>query len=126
MNANLRLNFYNILPQQEQRAVDLPSSTQRVHSVVFASLIAFIADLLTKEIEKAERVQSEVRNDDLWLRDAGDPMDVAVLSSSGYALLDHAAIRAARKWRFEPEIRNGRPVIAFVEMPVEFVLTDAR
>ncbi len=56
----------------------------------------------------------------------GDPMDVAVLSSSGYALLDHAAIRAARKWRFEPEIRNGRPVIAFVEMPVEFVLTDAR
>ena len=56
----------------------------------------------------------------------GDPMDVAVLSSSGYALLDHAAIRAARKWRFEPEIRNGRPVVAFVEMPVEFVLTDAR
>lgn len=56
----------------------------------------------------------------------GDPMDVAVLASSGYALLDHAALMAARKWRFEPEIRNGRPVIAFVEMPVEFVLTDSR
>ncbi|MAM95178.1 energy transducer TonB [Parvibaculum sp.] len=56
----------------------------------------------------------------------GDPMDVAILASSGYALLDHAAIKAARKWRFEPEIRNGRPVVAFVEMPVEFVLTDAR
>lgn len=57
---------------------------------------------------------------------SGDPMDVAVLASSGYALLDHAAIRAARKWRFQPEIRNGRPVVAFVELPVEFVLTDAR
>ncbi|GMV61854.1 MAG: hypothetical protein AMXMBFR74_10230 [Parvibaculum sp.] len=56
----------------------------------------------------------------------GDPMDVAVLASSGYALLDHAALMAARKWRFEPEIRNGRPVIAFVEMPVEFVLTGSR
>ncbi|WP_421864684.1 TonB family protein [Parvibaculum sp.] len=56
----------------------------------------------------------------------GDPMDVAILASSGYALLDHAALKAARKWRFEPEIRNGRPVVAFVEMPVEFVLTDAR
>lgn len=56
----------------------------------------------------------------------GDPMDVAVLASSGYALLDHAALAAARKWRFAPEVRDGRPVIAFVEMPVEFVLTDAR
>ena len=56
----------------------------------------------------------------------GDPLDVSVLASSGYALLDHAALKAARKWRFQPEIRNGRPVIAFVELPVEFVLTDAR
>lgn len=56
----------------------------------------------------------------------GDPLDVHVLDSSGYALLDHAAVRAVRKWQFQPAIHNGRPVVAFVELPIEFVLTEAR
>lgn len=53
---------------------------------------------------------------------AGNPAEVSLLESSGYALLDHAAIRAARGWQFEPERRGGKPVTAFVHIPVRFAL----
>lgn len=52
----------------------------------------------------------------------GNAAEVTILESSGYALLDHAAIRAARGWQFEPERRGGRPVIAWVHIPVHFAL----
>jgi protein TonB len=56
------------------------------------------------------------------LDDEGNAAEVIILESSGYALLDHAAIRAARGWQFEPERRGGRPVIAWVHIPVHFAL----
>ncbi|MGB6087825.1 TonB family protein [Parvibaculum sp.] len=56
------------------------------------------------------------------LDDEGNAAEVIILESSGYALLDHAAIRAARGWQFEPERRDGRPVIAWVHIPVHFAL----
>lgn len=52
----------------------------------------------------------------------GNPAEVSILESSGYALLDHAAIKAARGWQFEPERRGGKPVTAFVHIPVRFAL----
>ncbi|MBX3505510.1 MAG: TonB family protein [Parvibaculum sp.] len=53
---------------------------------------------------------------------AGNPAEISLLESSGYALLDHAAMKAARDWQFEPERRGGRPVAAFVHIPVRFAL----
>lgn len=53
---------------------------------------------------------------------AGNPAEVSLLESSGYALLDHAAMKAAQDWQFEPERRDGRPVAAFVHIPVRFAL----
>ena len=41
-----------------------------------------------------------------------------ILTSSGHAALDHAAVVAVRKWRFD-----GGPGV--VEVPVEFVLAGA-
>ena len=47
---------------------------------------------------------------------------VAVRKSSGYAVLDREALRVAREWRYQPGIRNGRPVAATLLQPVAFRL----
>lgn len=50
----------------------------------------------------------------------GDPQRVEVLRSSGFSLLDEAALAAVRRWRFEPARIDGRPVPAIVQVPVRF------
>ncbi|MCW5772172.1 MAG: energy transducer TonB [Rhodospirillaceae bacterium] len=53
---------------------------------------------------------------------AGTPQRVVVFRSSGYPNLDEAAIDAVRGWRFEPMVRGGRAVVAWVQVPVRFRL----
>ncbi len=52
----------------------------------------------------------------------GVPTDIAVVERQGARdhALDRAAVETARQWRFEPAIRDGRPVEATVRLPVEF------
>ena len=52
----------------------------------------------------------------------GVPTDVQVVERSGDRdrAFDRAAIEAARQWRFQPATRNGEPVAATVQLPVEF------
>jgi protein TonB len=50
----------------------------------------------------------------------GRPVEVEVRHSSGHDVLDSAALRAVRKWRFEPARLGGRQVNARVEIPVRF------
>ncbi|MBI3268465.1 MAG: energy transducer TonB [Planctomycetes bacterium] len=45
-----------------------------------------------------------------------------ILASSGHPVLDEAALRAVKEWRFEPARQAGRPVESHVELPVEFRL----
>jgi periplasmic protein TonB len=47
---------------------------------------------------------------------------IAVLRDAGYERLTNAAISAARKGRFKPATRNGRPVRDKVRIPFRFVL----
>jgi len=47
---------------------------------------------------------------------------VTVLRTSGFPLLDRAALKAVRSWRFEPAREGGRPVAAELIQPVEFRL----
>jgi len=54
----------------------------------------------------------------------GTVADVVVSETSGYAVLDAAAAKAVRGWRFEPGIRFGRPVAMRVTVPVRFRLKD--
>lgn len=49
---------------------------------------------------------------------------VRLRQSSGYRLLDEAAVEAVKKWRFVPAIRAGAPVAGSVDVPVSFKLTD--
>jgi len=53
---------------------------------------------------------------------AGNPAEVILWRSSGFALLDRAALAAVRQWQFEPARRDGQPIAAWVEVPIRFSL----
>lgn len=52
----------------------------------------------------------------------GSSGDIIVWRSSGYALLDAAALRAVRDWAFEPASVGGRRIASWVEVPVRFAI----
>ena len=51
----------------------------------------------------------------------GNVLNVEVEKSSRNRNLDRAAMEAARKWKFNPEMRNGAGVQSRVRVPVDFV-----
>jgi protein TonB len=54
----------------------------------------------------------------------GSPLKVTVEKSSRFRELDQAALQAVKAWKFNPEIRNGRPVEGWVLVPIDFKLTE--
>ncbi len=54
----------------------------------------------------------------------GLPHDISVEVSSGYPVLDSAALSAVRDWRFVPATRGNTPVPAVAEVPVRFQLEN--
>lgn len=55
----------------------------------------------------------------------GVPVDVSIDDRSGSRELDRSAMQAVRQWRFQPALRNGKPVQASVRVPVEFALQNS-
>lgn len=55
----------------------------------------------------------------------GRAQDLMVATSSGFARLDDAALDTVRRWSFLPAKQAGRPVSAWVLVPVTFELGDA-
>jgi protein TonB len=53
---------------------------------------------------------------------SGESDQLVLKRSSGYALLDEAAMEAVRKWRFRPARRGDKQIISWVEIPVRFRL----
>jgi len=53
---------------------------------------------------------------------AGRPSQVSVESSSGYPLLDEAAVSAVRAAQFRPYSEGGVPRTVWVRVPINFVL----
>lgn len=53
----------------------------------------------------------------------GRAAEVDLARSSGFPLLDAAAIQAVRRWRFTPARAAGLPVSSRVEVPVHFSLS---
>lgn len=49
---------------------------------------------------------------------------VRVHRSSGYAILDHAATAAVKRWTFLPRVVGGQRLISTIEVPVNFSLRD--
>lgn len=54
----------------------------------------------------------------------GEPLSVRISRSSGYRILDDAAARAVRRWRFRPLSGGVGVAIARVDVPIAFRLTD--
>lgn len=54
----------------------------------------------------------------------GHPLTVDVVTPSDHPVLNDAARKTIRRWRFEPGRRAGLPVTAFVEVPVVFKLRN--
>ena len=55
---------------------------------------------------------------------SGQVADITIAKSSGYALLDDAAMDAVRRWRFRSASGSDGPVDTIVEVPVTFKLED--
>jgi periplasmic protein TonB len=55
---------------------------------------------------------------------AGLPINVSVAESSGFSILDSAAVNAVEQWRFVPATRAGAPVAATADIPLRFRLVD--
>jgi len=52
----------------------------------------------------------------------GECGELVLGQSSGYALLDQAALKAVRTWRFRPARRGDEEIVSWVEIPVRFRL----
>lgn len=52
----------------------------------------------------------------------GRATKVSIARSSGYGVLDQAALRAVKQWRFQPRTIAGVPSAGTVEVPVNFGL----
>ncbi len=49
---------------------------------------------------------------------------IVVAGSSGYRILDGAAVRAIRQWRFRPALREGVRIRSEIRIPVRFSLRE--
>lgn len=58
----------------------------------------------------------------VMVNEEGKVTNLFVKQSCGYHLLDEAALKAVRQWRFRPATRLGKSVSASVEIPIRFVL----
>lgn len=47
---------------------------------------------------------------------------IRIRKSSGFPLLDQAALKAVGRWRFEPALENGTARTSWVEVPIRFIL----
>ena len=52
----------------------------------------------------------------------GKAEEVTVFRSSGHKVLDNAALRAVKKWKFVPAQRGFKAVSSWVKVPIEFRL----
>lgn len=73
---------------------------------------------MSRRLREVGTVQLRVR-----VSISGQPLEIQLAKSSGYARLDEAALTAVKKWTFQPASRSGAPVEAWALVPIEFSLT---
>lgn len=51
--------------------------------------------------------------------------DIKIAQTSGYVILDKAALRAVQKWQFNPTVIDGKAINSLVEVPVRFTINQS-
>lgn len=59
---------------------------------------------------------------DVLVAQSGRVADLRVSTSSGYGMLDEAAVAAVKTWVFEPAVRGNQKVKMWVRVPIRFEL----
>jgi protein TonB len=54
---------------------------------------------------------------------SGQPDSVDVAQSSGFDILDAAAVKAVAAWSFDPAKRGSKPIDGWVNVPINFKLS---
>lgn len=112
-------------PPKEQRA-PTPAPSEILKPVLE------VPPIISAVSVKGRRVQPEYPDRALKLRqegvvwlhvligEDGQRREIKFHKPSQYALLNQAAMKAVKKWTFDPNIVNGRAVPSWVEIPIEF------
>lgn len=91
-----------------------------------------VIPVISETMTKGRRVQPKYPKKALRMRQEGVVLLHVLISESGerqkiklhkpsqYSLLNKAAIKAVKKWTFDPNIINGRAIQSWVEIPIEF------
>ena len=58
----------------------------------------------------------------VWVDSEGQPAQIQLAKGSGYRLLDDAAMRAVKHWRFIPAQHGEQRLASWVEFPIRFSL----
>lgn len=72
--------------------------------------------MLRRGVEGTVMVRAQVLED-------GSCHHVSLKTSSGHSLLDDAALRAVKGWRFVPARKGDETIVAWVDVPIEFRIT---
>jgi periplasmic protein TonB len=56
---------------------------------------------------------------------SGHPLDIKVIQSSGYTILDKTALKAVKEWKFLPAKLGEMPVESMVKVPIRFDLDNS-
>lgn len=71
-------------------------------------------------IKAQRRKQQGVVLIHVLISETGKREGIKIHTPSKHTMLNQAALKAVKKWRFDPYIVNGKPVRSWVEIPIEF------
>lgn len=107
-------------PQKPQPAI-IPAEEQPAVSVVMSPAIDSAQCPPPEYPRRAQRLRWH--GSTLLLVDvnaSGNPAKITIRTSSGYEILDNAAIKAVEQWHFHPQKRNGVAEAGQLLVPIRF------
>lgn len=103
-------------PPQRQRPPAAPKTANVPMPVLISNKPPYYPEIARRSgWEGKVVVRAEVSQD-------GFPTSVIITKSSGYGVLDQAALRSVKSWRFQPRTIGGVAMTGVVEVPVNFSL----